>query len=58
MTPTVIRLIAFESSRHTAGNGLKLILARAVATMHGLEIRFKEVDTGCSIGLSKPRQPV
>jgi len=45
-----------EASRHTPGNGLGLSLANAVAGMHGMEIRFAEVHTGCEVQLFKPHE--
>jgi signal transduction histidine kinase len=45
-----------EASRHTPGNGLGLSLANAVAAMHGMEIRFADVQTGCEVQLAKPHQ--
>jgi signal transduction histidine kinase len=45
-----------EASRHTTGNGLGLSLANAVAGMHGMEIRFAEVQTGCEVQLLKPHE--
>jgi signal transduction histidine kinase len=43
-----------EASRHTAGNGLGLSLTYAVALMHGMEMRFDDVPSGCTAVLSKP----
>jgi signal transduction histidine kinase len=45
-----------EASRHTPGNGLGLSLANAVAIMHGMEIRFADVQTGCEVRLIKAHQ--
>jgi signal transduction histidine kinase len=45
-----------EASRHTPGNGLGLSLANAVATMHGMEIRFADVQSGCEVRLLKAHQ--
>lgn len=52
------RFYRSETSRHTAGNGLGLSLTQAVAAMHGMEIRFEDVDTGCGIVLFKPHGSV
>jgi signal transduction histidine kinase len=45
-----------EASRHTPGNGLGLSLANAVATMHGMEIRFPDVQAGCEVQLTKAHE--
>jgi signal transduction histidine kinase len=45
-----------EASRHTPGNGLGLSLANAVAAMHGMEIRFPDVESGCEVQLAKPHE--
>ncbi|WP_429450574.1 ATP-binding protein [Paraburkholderia sp. WC7.3g] len=49
------RFYRTETSRHTAGSGLGLSLAAAVATMHGMALRLNDVATGCSIALYAPR---
>ncbi|WP_062611953.1 sensor histidine kinase [Caballeronia calidae] len=41
-----------EASRHTPGSGLGLSLVLAVARMHGMTVRFEEVEQGCSIVLT------
>jgi signal transduction histidine kinase len=43
-----------EASRHTPGNGLGLSLTYAVARMHGMDMRFDDVTSGCTVVLSKP----
>ncbi|MGU7782722.1 sensor histidine kinase [Burkholderia sp. PU8-34] len=49
------RFYRAETSRHTAGSGLGLSLASAIATMHGMTLRFNDVAAGCSITLYAPR---
>jgi signal transduction histidine kinase len=51
------RFFRGEASRHTAGNGLGLSLANAVAGMHEMEIRFEHVESGCNVVLFKARIP-
>lgn len=45
-----------EASRHTPGTGLGLSLAQAVASMHGMSIRFKDTTPGCQVTLFKPNE--
>ncbi|MGU7775924.1 sensor histidine kinase [Burkholderia sp. MR1-5-21] len=49
------RFYRAETSRHTPGSGLGLSLAAAVATMHGMALRFNDVAAGCSVTLFVPR---
>ncbi|KVR69284.1 hypothetical protein WK24_12495 [Burkholderia vietnamiensis] len=51
------RFYRVETSRHTTGSGLGLSLAAAIATMHGMTLRFNDVDVGCSVTLHAPRAP-
>nr|WP_216668992.1 ATP-binding protein [Paraburkholderia xenovorans] len=50
----VTRFYRGEASRHTPGNGLGLSLTYAVARMHGMDMRFEDVATGCTVRLLKP----
>lgn len=47
------RFYRSETSRHTPGSGLGLSLVQAVASMHGMTIRFGDTPRGCDIALSK-----
>ncbi|KAG8150356.1 sensor histidine kinase [Burkholderia catarinensis] len=51
------RFYRTETSRHTPGSGLGLSLAAAIATMHGMALRFDDVETGCSVTLYASRRP-
>jgi signal transduction histidine kinase len=51
------RFYRAEASRHTAGNGLGLSLAYAVAGMHGMELRIGDIASGCEVTLFKPGRP-
>jgi signal transduction histidine kinase len=46
-----------ESSRHTPGSGLGLSLVNAVAGMHGMSVRFEDVERGCRVALVRSAVP-
>jgi signal transduction histidine kinase len=51
------RFARLESSRHTAGHGLGLSLASAVAKLHGGQLVLRNLAPGLSATLEIPRIP-
>jgi signal transduction histidine kinase len=49
------RFVRLESSRHTPGNGLRLSLAKAVATLHSAELILSDNRPGLVVTLRLPR---
>jgi len=52
------RFVRLESSRHTPGNGLGLSLVKAVARLHGAELRLGDAGPGLTVTLRFPRTRV
>ncbi|MGB7933859.1 MAG: ATP-binding protein [Gammaproteobacteria bacterium] len=48
------RFVRLESSRHTQGNGLGLSLVKAVARLHGAELRLGDAGPGLIVTLRFP----
>ncbi|MGH6981626.1 MAG: sensor histidine kinase, partial [Stellaceae bacterium] len=51
------RFFRLENSRSTPGNGLGLSLVRAVATLHGGEVRLADNDPGLKAMMILPTAP-
>ena len=52
------RFVRLESSRHTPGNGLGLSLVKAVARLHGAELRLGDAGPGLTVTLRFPHPRV
>ena len=52
------RFVRLESSRHTPGNGLGLSLVKAVARLHGAELRLGDAGPGLTVTLRFPHTRV
>lgn len=49
------RFVRLEDTLHTAGNGLGLSLVRAVAMLHGAELRLDDAGPGLVVILRFPQ---
>ena len=51
------RFVRLEESLHSAGNGLGLSLVRAVAVLHGAEMKLDDARPGLIVTLRFPDNP-